>query len=53
MAKTVKTPAPVKPTAAPASTNDKGTVHIGGAMIRFASTDDKGTVHVGGAMMRF
>ena len=53
MAKTIKTPAPVKTTAAPASTTDKGTVHIGGSMMRFASTTDKGTVHIGGSMMRF
>lgn len=54
MSKTSKTPAPVKPTATPApSTHDKGTVHIGGGMMRFASTEDTGTVHVGGGMMRF
>ena len=53
MAKTIKTPAPVKTTAAPASTTDKGVVHVGGGMMRFASTKDAGKVHVGGGMMRF
>ena len=54
MAKTTKTPAPVKPAATKgASTQDKGTVHVGGGMMRFASTKDTGTVHVGGGMMRF
>jgi hypothetical protein len=38
MAKTVKTPA--KP--ATPSTADKGAVHVGGGMMRFASTAVKG-----------
>ena len=54
MAKTIKAaPVSTKPTAAPASTTDKGTVQIGGASMRFATTKDAGKVHVGGASMRF
>ena len=54
MAKTVKAaPVSTKPTAAPASTTDKGAVHIGGGAMRFATTTDSGKVHVGGGAMRF
>ena len=54
MTKTVKSsPVATKPTAPAPSTTDKGTVHVGGGMIRFAGTEDFGTVHVGGGMIRF
>jgi hypothetical protein len=55
MTKTVKAaPVTTKPTAAPASTTDKGTVHVGGGSMRFATTTkDAGKVHVGGGSMRF
>ena len=54
MTKTVKSsPVATKPTAPAPSTTDKGTVHVGGGLIRFGTTNDKGTVHVGGGLIRF